>query len=190
MNLENLIMKYIDGELTIEEDNILRAYLKQDPLAKDLFDEYLEIHLNLKDDAETIVLPNSVAEKTQNIVMMKILNETNNYKHKENIRKVAFKRGPIVYCFESLVSRENIDPETIFVDTNNWITERFVNGNELGQYIEIEIKAEKYQYSNNENDLYSEKKPEGKPLSIILIPYYMWSNRGESYMAVWLNEKL
>jgi len=90
MNLENLIMKYIDGELTIEEDNLLRAYLKQDPLAKDLFDEYLEIHLNLKDDAETIVLPNSVAEKTQNIVMMKILNETINYKHQNNIIKVGF----------------------------------------------------------------------------------------------------
>ncbi len=90
MNLENLIMKYIDGELTIEEDNLLRAYLKKDPLAKDLFDEYLEIHLHLKDDAETIVLPNSIAEKTQNIVMMKILNETNNYKHQENIRKIDF----------------------------------------------------------------------------------------------------
>lgn len=90
MNLEYLIMKYIDGELTLEEDNLLRTYLKQDPLAKDLFDEYLEIHLNLKDDAETIVLPNSIAEKTQNIVMMKILNETNNYINQENTRKVGF----------------------------------------------------------------------------------------------------
>lgn len=90
MSLEYLIMKYIDGELTLEEDNLLRTYLKKDPLAKDLFDEYLEIHLNLKDDAETIVLPNSIAEKTQNIVMMKILNETNNYINQENTRKVGF----------------------------------------------------------------------------------------------------
>ena len=111
-----------------------------------------------------------------------------NLEVKDNLRKVALKRGPIIYCFESLVSSENINPDTIYVKTNEWITERLVN-NDLGQYVEIETKAEQYNYLNDSQDLYFEQKLQTKQISITLIPYFMWCNRGESYLAVWLNEK-
>ncbi len=107
---------------------------------------------------------------------------------KENMGKIAIRRGPIIYCFESLVSRENIDPESIFIKSNAWITEKLVK-NEMGQYIEIDMKAEKIEYPHQTNSLYTDQQPKTFPINITLIPYFMWCNRGNSNMAVWLNEK-
>ncbi len=108
---------------------------------------------------------------------------------KENVGKIAVRRGPIIYCFESMVSGDNIDPESLFIKSNAWITERLVK-NDMGQYIEIDMKAEKIEFPTENCSLYTNQQPKSVPINITLIPYFMWCNRGESNMTVWLNEKL
>ncbi len=76
MNLDLLILKYIDGELTATEDEQLRNLLKEDPAAREEFDSFLELHLTMVEDADTIVIPASVKRATEDRVMMAILNDT------------------------------------------------------------------------------------------------------------------
>lgn len=52
MNFENLISKYLDSELTPDEDSILRDILANDPAKKREFNEFVELHYILKNDAQ------------------------------------------------------------------------------------------------------------------------------------------
>ena len=72
MSLEILISKYIDGELTREEDNYLRNLLKENPSAKQKFDSSVELHLEMLDDAEDIKVPVDLLRKTEDRIMMEI----------------------------------------------------------------------------------------------------------------------
>ena len=56
MNFENLISKYLDSELTPEEDSVLRVMLAEDPAKKREFNEFVELHYLLKQDAQTSLL--------------------------------------------------------------------------------------------------------------------------------------
>jgi hypothetical protein len=72
MSLEILISKYIDGELTREEDNFLRNLLKDNPSAKQKFDSSVELHLEMLDDAENIKVPADLLRRTEDRIMMEI----------------------------------------------------------------------------------------------------------------------
>jgi hypothetical protein len=73
MNIDVLISKYLDGELTPEEDVILRNSLSEDKLAKADFDTDVHLHLAIKDDAKSIVAPQSLIKATEDKILMKIL---------------------------------------------------------------------------------------------------------------------
>jgi hypothetical protein len=72
MSLEILISKYIDGELTREEDNYLRNLLKENPSAKHKFDSSVELHLEMLDDADDIKVPVDLLRRTEDRIMMEI----------------------------------------------------------------------------------------------------------------------
>lgn len=79
MNLDNLISKYLDGELTIEEDKELRKLLAEDPLAKETFDEFVEMNFLVKEDAHQIKTPEDLKSSTEDKILMRILsNSTDN----------------------------------------------------------------------------------------------------------------
>ncbi|HRP02574.1 MAG TPA: hypothetical protein PLE30_08005 [Candidatus Kapabacteria bacterium] len=80
MNLDVLISKYIDGELSVAEDETLRRLLKEDPIAKEEFDSFLELHLAMINDADSIMLPASVKRETEDKIMMNILKDIPNIK--------------------------------------------------------------------------------------------------------------
>lgn len=76
----------------------------------------------------------------------------------DNIGKVAFERGPIVYCAEE-VDNKKLTSIKVSVDENLTVSdEKF-----MGESIKI-LKDDK----------------------IKLIPYYLWSNRGVNKMEVWI----
>ena len=81
--------------------------------------------------------------------------------------KVALTRGPLVFCLES-VDNPNIDIFTTQLDPST-LRDEFVP-DLLGGIIVIH---------GNTTD--------GKPLKFI--PYFLWANRGESQMTVWVNSK-
>jgi uncharacterized protein len=79
--------------------------------------------------------------------------------------KVAVTRGPLVYCLES-VDNPDIDIFTEQLDPAS-LEEEFVP-DVLGGFIVINGKT-----------------TTGQPLKFI--PYFLWANRGESQMTVWVN---
>lgn len=72
MSLELLISKYIDGELSSNEDANLRQMLKDNSFAKEKFDQSVELHMDLVADSANINVPKELLKKTEDAVLMKI----------------------------------------------------------------------------------------------------------------------
>jgi DUF1680 family protein len=81
--------------------------------------------------------------------------------------KVALTRGPLVYCLES-TDNPNVDIFTSQLDPSS-LHDEFVP-DLLGGCVVIHGK-----------------RTDGKPLTFV--PYFLWANRGESRMSVWVNCK-
>ena len=73
MNLEELISKYLDGEMTVQEDEVLRGSLSADATARLKFDSAVNLHLAMKEDAESIFPPDELLAQTEDMILMKIL---------------------------------------------------------------------------------------------------------------------
>ena len=85
-----------------------------------------------------------------------------NSRVKEDLGLIAFQRGPIVYCIESVdVNNMNFDDLSI---VNNDPVYFDYNGELLGGVVVLQTGSMK------------------------AIPYYAWANRGPAKMKVWLKE--
>lgn len=73
MNFENLISKYLDSELTPDEDSILRDLLTNDPAKKREFNEFVELHYILKNDAQYEYLDEEDFSDVEDNFLMHIL---------------------------------------------------------------------------------------------------------------------
>jgi DUF1680 family protein len=94
------------------------------------------------------------------------------------------KRGPIVYCLESndLPQQNVFDvviPATIKLQP---VAMKLADGNVMA----LTGEARLLEQSQWNNTLYKEVNTKLKPVTIKLIPYYAWANRGKSDMTVWL----
>ena len=89
-------------------------------------------------------------------------------------------RGPLVYCFEG---KDNDDDVlSLKLDTQGGITA--VHHKELlGGTVRLEVQAVR---TAETDGLYTSQKPSQTPCTANAIPYYMWGNRGENQMRVWL----
>lgn len=72
MNLDELISKYLDGELNNTEDAFLRSKLSEDAVARLKFDSAVNLHIAFKEDAESIFPPLDLVEKTEDLILMRI----------------------------------------------------------------------------------------------------------------------
>jgi len=105
--------------------------------------------------------------------------------------RVAFQRGPIVFCMEHF---DQIDPERAMnmvgytAHLGASTTARF-NANLLDGVMVLDHPGS-INHSSAENSLYytaaDNEKVTVKPTSLRLIPYYAWANRGPSAMQVWI----
>jgi hypothetical protein len=75
MNLELLISKYLDSQLSDKEDHLLRSLIKEDEVAKQKFYSAVNIHMAFKEDAQSIEPPKDVVRDTEDKVMMKIMSQ-------------------------------------------------------------------------------------------------------------------
>ncbi len=103
----------------------------------------------------------------------------------ENRNQVAVKRGPMVYCLESndmptdirvfdvaIPSNATFKPTQITLE-NSPITALETNG--------VLVNTEKW-----DRQLYRPISKQKKNVPLKLIPYYAWSNRGQSEMTIWV----
>jgi uncharacterized protein len=104
----------------------------------------------------------------------------------ETRNQVAIKRGPVVYCLESVDLHKDISVFGVAIATDA----RFkVSPIRIGnsKVVSLETTLEKTDDAQWKDVLYKEvsKKPSQK-IAARLIPYYAWGNRGHTEMSVWL----
>jgi DUF1680 family protein len=103
----------------------------------------------------------------------------------ETRNQVAVKRGPVVYCLES-IDNQNKKVTGLALSTRNKLkpTRIVIENSEV---MALEGEAQQVENGTWSNQLYrevSDKTPAST--NVRLIPYYAWSNRGRSEMSVWI----
>jgi DUF1680 family protein len=104
----------------------------------------------------------------------------------ETRNQVAVKRGPVVYCVESVDLDSNSSVFSIAISSNTSFKPVPMNIRDANM-IALEATAKKIDEEKWNDRLYKEvsKKP-AKAVPITLIPYYAWGNRGHGEMSVWM----
>ncbi len=125
---------------------------------------------------------------------MRVRCVTAGYRVRECTGKLAFVRGPVCYCMEEADNGRNlqllrIDREKLF-DEQGELSGVLVERTEaLGHEMCIlKLPGRRREIScTGEEALYTDYVPEEESsVTLSLIPYYAWSNRGEGEMSVWL----
>jgi DUF1680 family protein len=104
----------------------------------------------------------------------------------ETRNQVAVKRGPVVYCLESPDLPDGVRVENVAVTRDAEFTPQF-DGAVLDGVTVLEAPLVARDGAPWERRLYRPRQVEAEQeIRARLIPYYAWSNRGESEMSVWL----
>lgn len=105
---------------------------------------------------------------------------------RQDIGKVALSRGPLIYCLEEADNGKEL--QRLLIDTKAEL--KTVADNYFDDTIDIIAEGFRYDDSGWTGQLYAaDTPPEYKSHSMKFIPYYLWNNRGEGEMAVWIREK-
>lgn len=103
----------------------------------------------------------------------------------EATNQVAVQRGPVVHCLETHDLPDGVRPGDVLLPRSATFTERTLTiaGNEV-----VALEAEALVRPVGDPDaLYAElTTADPRPVTVRLIPYYAWANRGPSEMTVWL----
>ena len=106
-----------------------------------------------------------------------------------NVRKdrglVAIARGPIVYALEEKDNGPKLYDVVLPDDAAFEISAK--DDTEIGKYVGVSADGLRYTSSTDEA-LYSCTRPTCTAQKLEFIPYYLWGNRGEGEMRVWVEE--
>ena len=104
----------------------------------------------------------------------------------ETRNHIAVKRGPIVYCLESVDLPKGTSLADIRVPSDISLQPRF-DAELLHGVTALEGTVISRPSSDWNETLYRElPRPKGQLVSTRFVPYYAWANRGKSDMTVWL----
>ncbi|MBP3921672.1 MAG: glycoside hydrolase family 127 protein [Ruminiclostridium sp.] len=96
--------------------------------------------------------------------------------------KVALSRGPLVYCFEGVDNDNDVLSIALKKRCGAMVTE---NDDLPCESIAIGVEAVR---KTAPDSLYSFEPPTEEEITAIAVPYYIWGNRGENQMRVWMDE--
>lgn len=99
-----------------------------------------------------------------------------------NIGKIAVVRGPFVYCMEEADNGGNLGA---FILPANTLFKECPSPTALPPEA-VALKADAYKYKRTGDILYSTEPPMLEKTSVTLIPYFLWANRGENEMRVYI----
>ena len=100
--------------------------------------------------------------------------------------RVAFQRGPVVYCLEEADNGPNLNDLLLARNPALRIEKRrsgFLKGIPV-----IVARATHRDVRDWKDVLYASKSSRRTPCKIVAIPYFMWANRGEGEMLVWVRQ--
>lgn len=100
-----------------------------------------------------------------------------------NIGKIAVMRGPLVYCAEQIDNGEGV--ARILLKADTVFTEIPPPEGLPAQTVALQADAWKCEIPTDAG-LYTETPPTLAPIKLTLIPYFLWANRGEGQMEVWI----
>ncbi len=104
----------------------------------------------------------------------------------ETFNQIAVKRGPIVYCLESVDLPEGVRVMEVFMPPDITLAARY-DARLLRGVAVLEGMAEVRSSGDWSGRLYREVQPATtRPVTVRLVPYYAWGNRGTSEMTVWM----
>lgn len=103
----------------------------------------------------------------------------------ETRNQTVVKRGPIVYCLEATDIDGKQKMENVLIPADIHFTTEKINiaGSPL---VALKGKAKLADEKSWNNTLYRTVNKADKEVSITLIPYYAWGNRGKMDMTVWM----
>jgi DUF1680 family protein len=95
--------------------------------------------------------------------------------------KVAVSRGPLVYCFEGADNDNDILSVALKKNAKAYVIE---NDKLPCDSISIGVQAVRRSVTDS---LYSFAPPKEEDIIAVAVPYYIWGNRGENQMRVWMD---
>ncbi|MBE6280644.1 MAG: glycoside hydrolase family 127 protein [Bacteroides sp.] len=104
----------------------------------------------------------------------------------EEIRnQVVVKRGPLVYCLESMDIENGKRIDDVLIPTDIQLVPKkiIIEGSPI---VALEGKARLVDNTSWKGVLYREVGKADKQVNIRLVPYYAWGNRGKGEMTVWI----
>lgn len=109
---------------------------------------------------------------------------------REDIGKVAVMRGPVVYCLEEVDNGKDlhllsVDAETVLNDSLITVSDSAIEGTPVKR-ITIPGQRRKPVYMDGNGPYRMVRRIERTPVTLQLVPYYTWANRGENEMRVWI----
>lgn len=107
-----------------------------------------------------------------------------NSKVRKNNGKVCLQRGPLIYCLEETDNGKNLD--SVFIDAADGKLCEF-RADEMKEHA-VYVRVPGYRFSSGEEELYSFKPPEAENTELLAVPYFMWGNRGQGEMKVWIQQ--
>jgi DUF1680 family protein len=100
--------------------------------------------------------------------------------------QIAVRRGPIVYCLESVDLPDHLKIMDVMISSKAQFQNRYIK-NLLGGVTILKTKANILTGDDWDKALYRRiSLQEPKAVDIRLIPYYAWGNRGDCEMTVWI----
>jgi DUF1680 family protein len=100
--------------------------------------------------------------------------------------QVAIRRGPIIYCLESVDLPDNVGIMDVAISPEAPFQNRFIK-DLLGGVTVLATTANVRAGGDWDDTLYRRRSTEkSKTVDIRLIPYYAWGNRGDGEMTVWI----
>ncbi len=100
-----------------------------------------------------------------------------------NIQRACVFRGPLLYCLESVDNGPHLNQILLSQDQKFELVD-----DDLSEGC-ISLSGDMIRLKDSKDVLYSTTKPELIKTKIKMIPYFLWANRGENEMLVWINEK-
>jgi DUF1680 family protein len=105
---------------------------------------------------------------------------------KENVGRVALKRGPLVYCVEET---DNPGGRVQQIELPRESKIEAVERSELFDgIVALTASAHRIEDAGWEQTLYRNAPPAVSDITMTAIPYYLWNSRGPASMEVWLSE--
>ncbi|UEG52585.1 glycoside hydrolase family 127 protein [Mucilaginibacter daejeonensis] len=97
---------------------------------------------------------------------------------KDDVGRFAIQRGPVVYCLEGPDNRDSV-VQNIMIDKNAPLTYAY-EGNFLNGVTTIKAQGSSAKRLLNSDQVATTQQ------QVKAIPYYVWNNRGNSEMTVWI----